>query len=114
LRFSPSTESPQTELRNRDVLVERNLGIVRRNLPLLDDFFARHGETFSWTRPTASPIWLARVGGVGDVDAFCERLAAAGVLLLPGWVYDQPHHVRIGYGRANMPEALGVLEQQLE
>jgi hypothetical protein len=32
---------------------------------------------------------------------------------LPGAVYDQPGHVRIGFGRANMPEALGVLEGSL-
>jgi hypothetical protein len=28
-------------------------------------------------------------------------------------VYDQPDHVRIGFGRANMPEALDLLEASL-
>ena len=36
-----------------------------------------------------------------------------GVLLLPGSVYDEPGHVRIGFGRANMPEALDILEKNL-
>jgi hypothetical protein len=31
-------------------------------------------------------------------------------MLLPGTVYDQPRHVRIGFGRANMPTALSKLE----
>jgi len=31
-----------------------------------------------------------------------------------GTVYDQPGHVRVGYGRANLPEALEVLEVQLK
>jgi aspartate/methionine/tyrosine aminotransferase len=53
------------------------------------------------------------VSGVGDVEQFCRRLAAAGVLLLPGSVYDQPEHVRVGFGRANLPEALEVLESAL-
>jgi aspartate/methionine/tyrosine aminotransferase len=53
------------------------------------------------------------VSGLGDVDQLCERLAAAGVLLLPGSVYDEPAHVRFGFGRANMPEALSVLEEAL-
>jgi hypothetical protein len=35
------------------------------------------------------------------------------VLLLPGYVYDEPRHVRMGYGRASMPEALARLEQHL-
>ena len=40
----------------------------------------------------------------------CARLAELGVLLLPGSVYDEPTHVRIGFGRANMPDALRLLE----
>ncbi len=111
---APSEVLTAVALRHRDVLLERNLAIVERNLPLLDDFFERHVETFEWTRPIASPIGFPRVNGVGDVDQFCERLAGLGVLLLPGSVYDQPAHVRIGFGRANMPEALQVLENNLE
>ena len=95
------------------MLLERNRGIVERNLPLLEDFLERHADTFEWVRPTAGPIGFPRVHGVGDVDRFCERLAAAGVLLLPGSVYDEPAHVRVGFGRANLPEALGVLEERL-
>lgn len=34
----------------------------------------------------------------------------AGVLLLPGDVYDVPNHVRVGFGRQNLPEALSRLE----
>lgn len=64
-------------------------------------------------RPTAGPIGFPRATSVGDVDGFCERLAAAGVLLLPGSVYDEPDHVRVGFGRANLPEALAVLEEAL-
>ena len=37
-----------------------------------------------------------------------------GVLLLPGSVYDEPEHVRVGYGRANMPDVLARLESWLE
>ena len=86
---------------------------MRRNLPLLDGFFVRQAETFAWTRPTASPIGFPRVTGLGDLTRYCEQLAQAGVLLLPGSVYDQPGHVRIGFGRANLPDALEVLEASL-
>jgi hypothetical protein len=34
-------------------------------------------------------------------------------MLLPGSVYDFPEFVRIGYGRANMPTALQLLEDYL-
>jgi aspartate/methionine/tyrosine aminotransferase len=110
---APSELLTALALRNRHVLIERNLDIVRDNLPLLEGFLARHQETFKWIRPTASPIGFPRVTGVPDVDGLCERLAHAGVLLLPGSVYDQPDHVRVGFGRKNMPQALDLLEQEL-
>jgi aspartate/methionine/tyrosine aminotransferase len=53
------------------------------------------------------------VRGVPDVERLCERLAGHGVLLLPGSVYDEPEHVRVGFGRANLPDALAVLESAL-
>lgn len=110
---APSEVLTALALRNRHVLLERNRAIVQRNLPLLDEFFERHAETFEWIRPVASPIGFPRVEGVGDVDRFCERLAGGGVLLLPGSMYDEPAHVRVGFGRANLPEALAALESAL-
>ena len=110
---APSEMLTALALRNRHALVERNLGIVHRNLPLLEDFFARHAETLEWVRPEAGPIGFPRVRGVDDVDRWCERLAKHGVLLLPGSVYDEPEHVRVGFGRANLPEALAALESAL-
>jgi aspartate/methionine/tyrosine aminotransferase len=110
---APSELLTALALRNRKVLLDRNLAIVRRNLPLLDSFFGRHPGTFAWTRPTASPIGFPRVTGLGDLTQFCAELAGAGVLLLPGSVYDEPDHLRVGFGRADMPEALDVLEATL-
>jgi len=111
---APSELLGEIALRHRDVLVQRNRAVVGRNLPLLDAFLERHAGMFSWVRPTASPIGFPRVTGVGNVEAFCERLVAeTGVLLLPGAVYDEPEHVRFGFGRSNMPEALARLETWL-
>jgi aspartate/methionine/tyrosine aminotransferase len=107
---APSEFLTALALRNRHILLDRNLAIVQHNLPLLDAFFGRHAEAFEWVRPSASPIGFPRVTGMGDLSQYCARLARVGVLLLPGSVYDQPGHVRIGFGRANMPDALKLLE----
>jgi aspartate/methionine/tyrosine aminotransferase len=109
----PSELLTALALRNRAALIARNLQIVRRNLPMLEAFVARHADTFEWIRPNAGPIGFPRIKRISNVDRFCERVAEAGVLLLPGSVYDQPEHVRVGFGRLNMPEALERLEAQL-
>ena len=52
-------------------------GIVPHNLPLLDDFFDRRADSFSWVRPTASPIGFPRLLG-GDDDRPLLRQLSAG------------------------------------
>ena len=104
---APSEFLAELALRHREVLVQRNREIVLRNLPLLDAFFRQHSSLFEWVKPDASPIGFVRYKGQPDVLSFCEDVVKnAGVLLLPGTVYDQPHHIRFGFGRKNMPEAL--------
>lgn len=104
---APSEFLSALALRHREVLVERNREIVLRNLPLLDSFFRERPNLFAWVKPNASPIGFVRYKPQRDVLSFCEEVVNnAGVLLLPGTVYDQPQHIRFGYGRKNMPEAL--------
>ena len=93
----------------REALVARNRALVLENLELADAFVASHAELVDWVRPNASPIGFPRFR-VPDTYAFCERLAAdAGVLLLPGEVYDAAGHVRIGLGRVGAADAFARL-----
>jgi aspartate/methionine/tyrosine aminotransferase len=111
---APSEFLAALALRNRHVLLQRNLEIVHRNLPLLEAFFARHPKLFSWITPQGSPTGFPRVA-VPNVRQFCEDVVReTSVLLLPGEVYDQPQHARFGFGRSNMPEALTRLEAYIE
>jgi aspartate/methionine/tyrosine aminotransferase len=112
---APSEFLTALALRRRDVLAQRNLQIVLRNLPLLDAFLKKRSHLFDWVKPNASSIGFARFKPPRDVLAFCEEIVRdSGVLLLPGTVYDQPRHIRFGYGRKNMPEALAQLEAYLD
>ena len=52
---APSELLSALALRHREVLADRNRGIVLANLPLLDAFFERHADVLSWVRPTAGP-----------------------------------------------------------
>ncbi len=112
---APSEFLVALALRHREVLIERNLSIVQHNLPLLDAFFARHPGLFTWVRPDAGPIGFPRLGIEGSVDDFCaEVVEKSGVMLLPGSVYDEPRHIRLGFGRRNLPEALERFEEFLQ
>jgi aspartate/methionine/tyrosine aminotransferase len=111
---APSELLVALALRHGEELVSRSRRLVLANLPLIDDLIVRRRDLFEWVRPTAGPIGFPRVAGDFDVQAWCEEIAAhAGVLLLPGGVYGQPRHVRMGFGRANLVEAIERLDGYL-
>jgi aspartate/methionine/tyrosine aminotransferase len=104
---APSEFLAELALRHASTLVRRNLEIIRANLALLERFFATRAGRFAWVRPQAGPIAFPRLVE-GDVERFCDRVRTeAGVLLLPGTLYDHPgNHFRVGFARRNMPAAL--------
>lgn len=111
---APSEFLAALALRHAGPIVERNLGIIRHNLDLLDAFFASNEARFGWDRPKAGSIAFPALRQ-GSVDDFCADLVEqAGVLLLPGTLYGAGYNAfRIGFGRKNLPEALGKLENYL-
>jgi aspartate/methionine/tyrosine aminotransferase len=111
---APSELLVALALRHAEQLMQDSRALVLENLPLLEQFLGRHQQLFEWVRPTAGPIGFPRILDDRDVRAWCEATAAeAGVLLLPGDVYEQPRHVRLGYGRRSLPAAIERLEQRL-
>jgi aspartate/methionine/tyrosine aminotransferase len=110
---APSEVLSLIALRSRVSLLARNNKIVRDNMAILDEFFKNQQAKFSWVRPTGGCVGFVRYHGSDGVDRFCEELVAAeGVLLLPGRVYnDSQQHFRIGFGRKNMPDALTRLQK---
>ena len=112
---APSEFLTALALRHREVLVRRNLEIVRRNLDVLGAFIRQRPNLFEWVKPNAGPIGFVHLKSDRDVLAFCEEVVRdSGVLLLPGSVYDQPHHIRFGFGRKNMLEALAQFGTYLD
>ncbi len=115
---APSEFLATVGLRHRDTLVARSVGLLRENLPLVDQFLAQHSDWLAWRRPDAGPIGFVRLKGPLDAmgaDEACERLAREeGILLLPGTVYDVPDHVRIGFGRRDLANGLNRLAIALE
>lgn len=112
---APSETLGILALQHRDQIAARNLGIIRANLDLLDAFFARHTDRFVWQRPVAGSTAFPSLTAQFGAQAFCEDVVnRKSVLLLPSLCYEYgDRHFRIGFGRANMPEALAQLEAYL-
>jgi aspartate/methionine/tyrosine aminotransferase len=112
---APSEVLAIIALRARERVLERTASIVRPNLALLDDFFARWAGVLEWVRPRGGSTAFPRF----VVDAPIDSLAAdlrekAGVLILPGTLLGHGgNHFRIGFGRTNMPEALVRFDEYL-
>ena len=111
---APSEFLAEVAMRNRQKLIERNLGIIKSNLEIMDEFFTRHADLFSWVRPQAGSMGFPRLLQ-GDIEEFCDMVVReAGVLLLPGTMYnDTGNHFRVGLGRKNLPQAVERLEDYL-
>ena len=103
-------------LRARDRVLARSLRIVHDNLELLDDFFRRRSDTFSWVRPRAGSVGFPRLLQDQSIDDFAAALVEReGVLLLPASRFGYPgNHFRLGFGRQDLPVALARLEAFLD
>ncbi|MFX0012512.1 MAG: aminotransferase class I/II-fold pyridoxal phosphate-dependent enzyme [Candidatus Hermodarchaeota archaeon] len=103
-------------LRNKKMILKRNLEIISRNLSLLDRFFNKYSKIFAWIKPRAGSIAFPRLLIGDSVENFClGLLKEKSVLLMPSTNYEYgDRHFRIGFGRKNMPEALQKLEEYLK
>ncbi|GAB4207231.1 MAG: pyridoxal phosphate-dependent aminotransferase [Roseiflexaceae bacterium] len=112
---APSEILALAALRAREAVLARSHAILRDNLALLDRFFAEWAHVIDWVRPRAGSIGFPRLRLGRPIAQIAEELRAQeGVLILPATVYDYPgDHFRLGFGRRNMPEALGRLGRYL-
>jgi aspartate/methionine/tyrosine aminotransferase len=112
---APSEILALIALRSMEKILARNLGIYQANLIELRSFFLNHAGRFRWIAPKAGTITFPELLGDLTADAFCEQLLdQTGVMLLPASVLGYPgNHVRIGFGRKDMPEVLARLDRFL-
>ena len=99
-------------LRNRKVIAERNLEIIRRNIILMEEFSKRNPHFIRWIPPKAGSIAFPEIFVRYEVEYFCRCLTKkTGAMLLPSSVYGyDKNRVRVGLGREGFEEGLGVLE----
>jgi len=111
----PSEFLTKIALKHSDEILERNLNIIKKNVALADEFFAKYTKIFSKRVSPAGPIAYHKLLLDMPVSEFChEAVTKKGVLLLPSNIYDfEGNYFRMGYGRANFPESLAKFEEFL-
>jgi aspartate/methionine/tyrosine aminotransferase len=107
---APSELLAVAGLRAADTLLARSRAIIETNLALLDGFFAA-ADWIGWVRPRGGTIGFPKLRTGLDADRLTRELVEAeSVLLLPGSAFGHPgNHVRIGFGRRDLPQALDRL-----
>jgi aspartate/methionine/tyrosine aminotransferase len=106
-------------LRASDIILERRMSIIRRNLALLDQFIEDYGDLFEWVRPNAGAIAFVKFKGPLKSDELGDKLAESGISIKPAYVFtgDYTNHqayFRVGYGEEVMPGALTALKDFVE
>ena len=83
----------------RETILARTRGILRRNLPVLEEWIGSHGSLFEYVRPSAGAIAFVRyhlpIAPTALVDRIREEQS---VLLVPGNQIGVSKYIRIGYG----------------
>ena len=85
-------------LRHKEAILERNRGIVRRNLAILDQWIGNNAH-FRYTKPQAGTTALVYYDYDIPSYEFCRRLYdETGSFVTPGDCFEEPGSFRIGYG----------------
>jgi len=99
----------------REQLRDRSIAQIEHNLGLVDSFFTRWPELFTWRKPMAGSVALVGMN-VPSVTDFAVQLASkAGILILPATTLgSDDQHMRMGFGRVAFGEALEKFDAYLK
>ncbi len=103
-------------LRGRETILGRQLARLRRNLDVLDQFFKEYRQLIAWNRPKGGSIGFPRLLAGPDSYEFCEQVVVeAGIMLVPSRIFQfGDHHIRIGFGRQDLPQVIRRFGEYLQ
>jgi aspartate/methionine/tyrosine aminotransferase len=102
-------------LRNKEHILAEQNERTRRNLTVLDKFFERFQDLFSWNRPLGGSISFPRMLAVEDTYTYSEQVVAeTGIMLAPSRAFQfGGRHLRIGFGREDLPQVIALFSEYL-
>jgi len=98
-----------------EILRDRNIARIERNLEVADAFFARWPALFTWHPPQAGSTALVGFN-VPSVEALAAKLATEEGILIQSakMLGGSDQQMRIGLGRDSFPQALEKFEEWLQ
>jgi len=116
----PSELLATIALRNGERIRDRNRAIIRENVPVFAEFFARWEELFEWAPPEGGCVSFPLYRGAEGANAFCRAaVEQAGVVLLPAEIFHSElveipdDRFRIGVGRRDPQPGLEAFDDFL-
>lgn len=112
---APSEVLGTIALNHINSFVEPNLAKIRTNILHFEQFHQRNPILFDFPKPTTGSTAFIKLNINESAMDFAERLVKdTGIMILPSETFEYgTSHVRIGFGRKNMPEILDLLEKYL-
>lgn len=110
---APSEILAMIALNNSENFIEVNLQKIRSNKKSFADFVSGHPSIFpDYKETSAGSTAFVRINAGIPALEYAENLVyQSGIMLVPSEMFEYgTSHIRIGFGRANMPEALAVWE----
>ena len=96
-------------IENKDKIINRNIGILRNNIKMLDDWVAKE-PLITYVKPkSGTTAFLKYDMDVPSEDLCIRLLEETGVMLLPGSALDMEGYLRIGYANTS-----SIIEKGLE
>jgi len=102
---APSEVLAIMALSNKDKIIAAHKTRIRKHLRVLDEFFHEYQDCFEWNRPLGGSVCFPKLRASRDTFLFCEELVReCGIMLVPSRMFMYgDNHVRIGYGRKDLP-----------
>jgi aspartate/methionine/tyrosine aminotransferase len=99
-------------LNNSTHFIQPNIDKIRKNIIVFSKFAERNQHFLDFPIPNSGSTAFVKLKIKGKAMDFAERLVQdTGIMLLPSETFEYgTKHARIGFGRANMAEILGVFE----
>lgn len=105
---APSEWLSEAILQKRELILEENLKLMRKNYQLVKSYFVSRSDIFQWVEPQGGCIAYPKYLGSEDIFEVADHLRhATGVVVLPDQIFEMKNqHFRVSFGRKNCEAAL--------